>query len=32
MIAAAPRHELMRTKAKMVAAIGIAPGTPTLDF
>jgi enoyl-CoA hydratase/carnithine racemase len=32
MIAAAPRQELMRTKAKMVAAIGIAPDTPTLDF
>lgn len=32
MIAAAPRQELMRTKAKMVAAIRIAPDTPTLDL
>jgi enoyl-CoA hydratase len=32
MIAAAPRHELMRTKAKMVAGVGIRPGEPTLDF
>jgi enoyl-CoA hydratase len=31
-IAAAPRRELMRTKAKMVAGIGIPPDTPTLDF
>lgn len=32
MIAAAPRSELMRTKAKMIAGVGIPPGTPTLDF
>jgi enoyl-CoA hydratase len=32
MIAAAPRHELMRTKAKIVAAIGIPVDAPTLDF
>jgi enoyl-CoA hydratase len=32
MIAAAPRHELMRTKAKIVAAIGIPADAPTLDF
>ena len=32
MIAAAPRHELMRTKAKLVAGIGIPPDAPTLDF
>jgi len=32
LIAAAPRRELVRTKAKIVAAIGIPPDTPTLDF
>jgi len=32
LIAAAPRRELMRTKAKIVTAIGIPPDTPTLDF
>ena len=32
LIAAASRRELMRTKAKMVAGIGIPPDTPTLDF
>jgi enoyl-CoA hydratase len=32
MIAAAPRAELMRTKAKMVAGIGIPPDARTLDF
>jgi enoyl-CoA hydratase len=32
MIAAAPRHELMRTKAKMVAGIGIPSDATTLDF
>ena len=32
MIAAAPRRELMRTKAKMVAGIGVPPDAPTLDF
>ena len=32
MIAEAPRQELIRTKSKIVEAIGIAPGTPTLDF
>jgi enoyl-CoA hydratase len=31
-IAAAPRKELIRTKSKIVEAIGIPPHTPTLDF
>jgi enoyl-CoA hydratase len=32
MIAKAPRRELMRSKAKIVAGIGIPPDTATLDF
>ena len=32
MIAAAPRQELMRTKAKVVSGIGIPPDAPTLEF
>jgi hypothetical protein len=32
MIATAPRRELMRTKAKLVAGIGIPPDAATLDF
>jgi enoyl-CoA hydratase len=32
MIAGAPRHALMRTKAKAVARAGIPAGTPTLDL
>jgi hypothetical protein len=32
MIAAAPRHELMRTKAKILAGVGISPDMATLDF
>jgi len=32
LIAAAPRRELMRTKAKIVTTLGIPSDTPTLDF
>ena len=31
-ISAAPRDELIRTKAKIVAAIGVPVDAPTLDF